>query len=415
MSHDVDMIVCPLRETGPGNLRNSEGGVVELRDGRLLLAYTHFYTGAHDWSAGDIRGKISDDGGKTWSDPFVIEANSARFNVGRLSLFRLSPHRAVDEEVGRAPPSLLAHVYVELNSFYHLRVLFKTSGDEGQTWSTPVQINDTGTLGGICQCGDTALVLSTGRILVPAFALFGKLCASFMYYSDDGGCTWLRNQGEIAIPLMVGGRLFALTHFEEPAVAELRDGTLLCMGRTCLGQLYQSFSKDGGITWTSPKPSGLASSYAPATLKTIPTTGDLLCVWNQASGQEMSDGLGRMRVSCAVSKDDAKSWTHFQNLDSLDDTTHIEPEGGVTDTVSEFYAIRERTAIEEASTHIEYPEEVTKRYPRWPGYIHNCYPSATFTSDENVVFTYMASDYSTAGMSVGLKLVIRRIEWLYER
>ncbi|MDP7397052.1 MAG: sialidase family protein [Lentisphaeria bacterium] len=411
----IDMIVCPLFETGPRNLRNSEGGVVELSDGRLLLAYMHFYTGATDWSAGDIRGKTSEDGGKTWSEPFLIEPNSARFNVGRLSLFRLPPHAPVgeDAELGHVHSGLLGHVYVEWNDGLNRRMFFKTSSDEGQTWSAPVQINDTGTLGSIAQCGDSALALSTGRILVPAYALFGQLCASFMYYSDDDGFTWARNSGEISVPLLEGERLFALSHFEEPVVAELRDGRLLCLGRTCLGQLYQSFSKDGGMTWSPARPSGLVSSYAPAALKTIPTTGDLLCVWNQATRQEMADGLGRMRVSCAISKDDGDSWTHFQNLDSLDDTTRVEPEDGTTDTVSQHYAVQARTALEEQGTQLAYPGEVTSRYPRWPGYIHNCYPSAAFTSTGNVVITYMASDYSIAGLPVGLKLVIRPIDWFY--
>ena len=39
MKHFEDQVVCPLWETGPGNLRNSEGAVIELLDGRLLLAY----------------------------------------------------------------------------------------------------------------------------------------------------------------------------------------------------------------------------------------------------------------------------------------------------------------------------------------------------------------------------------------
>ena len=412
----IDMIVCPLFETGPRNLRNSEGSVVELRDGRLLLYYMNFYTGATDWSAADVRGKISDDGGQTWSEPFLVEPNTARFNVGRLSLFRLPPHVPVgeDEELGHVHHGLLAHVYVEMNDGLNRRMIFKTSADEGETWSDPVQINDIGTLGSIAQCGDSALTLSSGRILVPAYALFGELCASFMYYSDDDGFTWARSRGEIAIPLMQGERLFALTHFEEPVVAELRDGRLLCLGRTCLGQLYKSYSKDDGMTWTQAQPTGLAAGYAPAALKTIPESNDLLCVWNQASGQEMADGLGRMRVSCAISKDDGESWTHFRNLDSLDDTTRVEPEAGATDTVSEYYAMLDRTALGEQGTRTEYPEAVTKRYPRWPGLIHNCYPSAAFTKDGNVIITYMASDYGTAEMTVGLKVVIRPIDWLYD-
>jgi len=409
MKNIEDQIVCPLWETGPGNLRNSEGAVIELLDGRLLLAYTHFYSGAGDFDAGDIRGKISGDGGATWSAPFMVQPNTARYNTGRLSLLRISPVAEIDER-----PGILGLIYVDLNDFYHQQMFLKTSLDDGASWSEGIRINDTGTLGHICQRGDTALTLRSGRILVPAYGMFGGLCASFMYYSDDGGNTWQRNLGEIAIRLTDDGHLIGYGDFEEPAVVELRDGRLLCLGRTRMGQLFRSFSDNAGMSWSVPEPTGLASSYSPCALKTIPSTGDILCVWNQVSGREIADGLGRMRISCAVSKDDGKSWTHFQNLESLDDTTRIEPESGVTDAVSEMHAKKERLVLKAEDTRTRYPEEVTRRYPRWPGNIHNDYPSVTFTSTGNAIIIYGASDYETAGLTIGLKLVIRPVEWFYQ-
>ncbi len=402
-----------MRETGPGNLRNSEGAVIELDDGRLLLAYTHFYRGAGDRDAGDIRGKISEDDGATWSKPFVVHPNTARCNSGRLALIRLPDHPAVPPD-WQARASVLGLIYVDLNLFYDNRLYLTTSADEGQTWSRSLQINETGTLGHICQRGDTALVLSSGRILIPVYALLGGMCASFMYYSDDAGATWLRSHGEISVKLVEGGRTCAYTGFEEPAVVELRDGRLLCFGRTRLGQLYQSFSEDQGLTWSEPEPTSLASSYSPASLKTIPETGDILCVWNQTSGQEIADGLGRMRMSCAVSKDDGESWTRFKNLESLDDTTRIEPEADAHDAVTELHAIRERQALKRKDTQAQYPEEVISRYPHWPGYVHVDYPSVTFTSTGNVVIIYLVAGGERAGLTDGLKLVVRPIEWLYE-
>ena len=228
MPRNIDMIVCPHRETGPKNTRNSEGAIVELKDGRLLMHYTHFYEGGSDYAAGDIRGKLSEDGGTTWSKPFLVEANTARCNVGRLALVRLKPvPMAVPHDI---ETDVLGHIYVEFNSFYHCRIYFKTSSDEGQTWSTPVQINDEGTLGHICQRGDTVLVLSTGRILVPVYGMFGGMCSGFMYYCDDGGDTWPRSVGEISVVLKgPTGRPFAWSDFEEPAVVELRDGHAVIM------------------------------------------------------------------------------------------------------------------------------------------------------------------------------------------
>ena len=404
------MIVCPHGETGPDNTRNSEGAIIELKDGRLFMAYTHFYAGGSDFAAGDIRGKLSDDGGATWSKPFLIEANTARCNVGRLALLRLKPEPTPNPH--DIENSILAHVYVEFNSYYHCRILFKTSADEGQTWSTPVQINDTGTLGHICQRGDTALVLSTGRIVVPVYGQFGKMCSSFMYLSDDGGNTWRRSVGEISVEFPgPTGQTLMWSDFEEPAAVELRDGRLLCFGRTRMGRQYQSFSEDAGNTWSKAEPSMLASSYSPASLKTIPTTGDILCVWNQVSGQEISDGLARSRMSLAVSKDDGKTWCNFKNLESLDDAGYIEPEGGVQDTETELQAIQSRLSMQVGPTRHEHTQEVIDRYPNWGSYKHVDYASTSFTKDGHVL---MYGVYSH-DLPTGNKLVVRPIDWLYEK
>lgn len=411
MKLHIDKVICPLRETGPGNLRNSEGAVVELRDGRLLLAYTHFYADADDWGAGDIRGKTSADGGASWSEPFLIEPNTARCNVGRLALLRLQPFRDGYHEV----PPYLAHVYVALNAFYTNRIFFKTSVDEGRTWSDPVQINDTGTLGHICQRGDTALVLSSGRILVPVYGMFGGMCASFCYYSDDNGETWQRSRGEMAVKYRDGAHVTAFHNFEEPAVAELRDGRLLCFGRTNSGRLWQALSEDQGVTWSDPEPTELASSYSPASLKRIPTTGDLVCVWNQAAPEEIPYGFGRTRMSCALSRDDGRTWEHFRNLESLDDRTRIEPPplAGAGDAQSEEFVIRARKALAGAMPPHQAPVEFTRRYPRFPGYVWNDYPSVSFTSSGHVIMLYGVSDHELVGLPIGLKAVVRPIEWLY--
>ena len=231
--------------------------------------------------------------------------------------------------------------------------------------------------------------------------------------SEDGGDTWRRSLGEISVHFSESGRDFAYADFEEPAVVELRDGRLLCFGRTRLGEQYQSTSEDGGVTWGPAQPSGLAASYSPASLKTIPKTGDIVCVWNQVSGQEIADGLARMRMSCAVSKDDGKTWEHFKNLESLDDRTRIAPEETAADTQGEMQAIQSRLARKARPTQKDHAAEVRARYPRRSGYKHVDYASTCFSSEGNVLIQYGV--YGPIGEEpTGQKLVVRPIEWLYE-
>ena len=413
MTDEIEMIVCPLKETGPGNHRNSEGAIIELNDGRLLLAYTHFYENADDVAPADIQGKLSEDGGRTWTPPFQIRPNNARYNAGRLGLLKLGGENLGEQ---RSIPSEIALIYVNLERPCQNALYFTTSRDGGANWSREVTINPLPTYDMLCQRGDTPLVLKSGRIVVPVYAALGDLCASFMFLSDDHGVTWHRGTGEIAIRIKQGARTVAFTHFEEPAVAPLRDGRLLCLGRNMTGRFYQSVSEDEGETWSEAEPTDLATSYSPCSLKTIPATGDLLCVWNQASAEEIMIGLGRMRISAAVSTDDGKTWSHFKNIESLDDRARIDPPttGEMTDAVSEQYVIGGRMALVGKGTTPEQPPEVAARYPRWPGYIHNDYPSVGFTSDDRVMIIYGADDWQRTNLLSGLKLRILPVDWFYK-
>ena len=42
----------------------------------------------------------------------------------------------------------------------------------------------------------------------------------------------------------------------------------------------------------------------------VPGTGDLLLVWNQASAEEIQNGLSRHRLSTAISNDGGASWAY---------------------------------------------------------------------------------------------------------
>jgi hypothetical protein len=93
--------------------------------------------------------------------------------------------------------------------------------------------------------------------------------------------------------------------------------------RTQLGSQYLSFSNDGCETWTEARASDILSPLSPASIERIPSTGDLLMVWNDHSGVEESfranpsRGGRRTPLTVAISRDEGRTWIRKQNL--LDD------------------------------------------------------------------------------------------------
>jgi len=235
-----------------------------------------------------------------------------------------------------------------------VRLWWQTSADEGKTWSKPAPINPTGWPGQPYY--DTLRLTRTGRLLLPVrmclsagkeayrqikggrgwfggkklmmegHCHFPEMELTFVYYSDDEGKTWSRSDGEIMGWLDDGWSNYVAC--DEPNLEELPDGRLLMLMRTTVGRMLASTSADGGEHWSPARPTTLASSYSPCALKRIPRTGELLCVWNQVSADEIRLGYRRGRLSAAISGD-GENWRHFRTLERhgiLEEVDRVEPE-----------------------------------------------------------------------------------------
>jgi Neuraminidase (sialidase) len=310
-----------LLPPGPGNPRNTEGDFIQLRDGRLMFAYTKFTGGGGDHDRAHIAARFSSDNGDTWTDSdTVVLENEGAMNVMSVSLLRLRDRR-------------IGFFYLLKDSDTSCRPVLRYSRDEGKSWSAPVVcVKDPGYY---VLNNDRAVQLKRGRLVLPV-ALHtrdGKWSgqgAAMCYFSDDQGKTWRRSKTVLESPKPSQSGL------QEPGVVELRNGELLMFCRTSMGSQYFSRSKDGGDTWSTPEASELVSPVSPASIERIPSTGDLLAVWNDHSrvGEEFKavDGKSsgkRTPLTVAISKDEGNTWIHRKNL--LED-----PEGWYCYTAIEF-------------------------------------------------------------------------------
>jgi predicted neuraminidase len=77
-----------------------------------------------------------------------------------------------------------------------------------------------------------------------------------------------------------------------------------------MGGQYKSLSADGGQTWSEPVPTPLKGTAAPVSATRIPSTGDLLAIWNNNPGAKTRNPL-----TAAVSKDEGETWQNLRNLE----------------------------------------------------------------------------------------------------
>ena len=145
----------------------------------------------------------------------------------------------------------------------------------------------------------------------------------YVLYSDDEGRTWQPNSdGDLFIHLKPDGPCYRTT---EPSVVEVEPNKLMMILRTTLGRLFQSWSTDNGETWSRPFPTQLAGTEAPGKIRKLPATGHLLVVWTQVGSEEVHRGLIRARLSSAISRNGGGMWEFFQNVESILEGTHVEP------------------------------------------------------------------------------------------
>ena len=284
----------------PGHPRNSEGDTIQLRDGRILLIYTHFVGGqSHDHASAYFAGRFSSDGGKTWTDKdTMVMANEGKMNIMSVSLLRLHDER-------------IAMFYLVKNSETDCRPYMRISSDECKTWGDRVQIIDK--VGYNVLNNDRVVQLDNGRLVVPV-ALHrtpdrpGWINIIMCYLSDDSGKTWRRSKDRV-VGTTPEGRGFTI---QEPGIVPLRDGRLLMHCRTDRGYHHYSYSSDRGDTWSKLEPSTLKGPCTAAAIERIPATGDLLCLWNEGPKDKQS---GLSKYTIGLSSDEGKSWKKIYVLE----------------------------------------------------------------------------------------------------
>ena len=337
----------PLRiAPRPDNGRNSEGDFIQLKDGRLLLVYTKFI-GTSDHAPAELVSRYSEDGGKTWSeeDVPVLSRKSDETNLMSVSLLRLQDDRIAlfYAQKYASPPG---SNYSQMD-----HILIRTSADEAATWSEPTYVVPHDQPGYRVLNNDRVVQLKSGRLVVPLAVHYlpgwpgwRNSAQILCYLSDDQGKTWRQSTSTLESKSLV----------QEPGVVELKNDELLMFCRSDKCQRV-SHSTDGGETWSALKQSDIAQpSASPASIERIPSTGDLLLVWNNGDDPLAAvEPIGRRPFTAAISKDEGVTWQQVKNIGT-------DPQGWYCYTAIEF--VGDHVLL----GHCEYPRLNSLQITRFP-------------------------------------------------
>lgn len=262
--------------------------VVTAKSGVILAFAEGRKESQDDYADVDLALKRSLDNGSTWSElRFIVDDGDHTMG---------NPCPIVDARTG-----VIHLLFCRDNK----QAFAMKSSDDGETWSTPVEITSSAMDSRfyfVFTGPGHGIQLASGRLIAPSAyvcskKLFTDEQGSYIIYSDDGGETWA-----------VGG-ILERGKTDECEVVQLADGRLYLFGRgrafgRCRGY---SHSADEGMTWTPttfdpqlPEPSCQGSIIRVS--QSPPADRNRIVVANPANV------YGRAQLTLRMSYDEAVSW-----------------------------------------------------------------------------------------------------------
>ena len=305
-------------------------GVVVTAKG-TVLAYCEARRSGSDWAEMDVLMRRGTDGGRSWEAARNIcrvegpkPKNPVRLNANTNEVTYNNPIAIADRDG-------TVHFLFCLE---YMRCFYQRSGDDGVTWSTPVEITsafeafrprfDWRTL---ATGPGHGIQLRSGRLLAPVWISLGRggnnhsPSLNAVIYSDDHGKSW--HAGEIAL---TDTTLTASA--SETALVQLADDRVMLGVRARANDQQRVFavSQDGATQWSSPwtareigEPGCMAGlvrhSVAPASdrnriLFSLPAPQDATDGANLPAGSSERKNL-TIRMSC----DEGRTWPVRKTLE----------------------------------------------------------------------------------------------------
>ncbi|GEP89452.1 BNR repeat-like domain-containing protein [Chitinophaga terrae (ex Kim and Jung 2007)] len=274
---------------------------ISLGQNKWLMAVNRYST-VSDFKSANIVAKLSNDGGKTWGDEYVLQQNIGAVQTASPSFVRINA-----TEVWL--------IFLVKHDTKNCDVYYKVSKDNAQTWGEPKKIN---TLQGYHVINNSRVVKLGDRLILPvAYTVdinkYYDKQGVFCYYTDDYGSTWQMSKTLAStVPLM------------EPGIVAISATELIMTLRSNNGKILFSRSMDKGITWSNPVLSAINSPESPSSIYKISRTNQLMLIWNNNGVSPNPDMKysNRQPLTISFSSNNGKTWSNAYNVEWLKDADY---------------------------------------------------------------------------------------------
>lgn len=328
-SHPCDVLLSPENPIYAESIRRFQGcpTLAVTRGGRIYMGW--YAGGAKEPHMENYNLLIySDDKGKSWSKPFLIIPSSIERCV-----------HALDIQLWTAPDGRLFLFWVQNNTrpwapgetgytvdgfifddHTHAEWVMICDDPDARMplFSAPRYLDQ-----GFLRCKPT--VLSNGTWLN---FNYDQINSRYGYsISADQGKTYTRHYGAEKID----------TPFDETMAYERKDGSIRMLARCIKGELAESISQDGGVTWSKARLSGIPSPSSRFFISRTPS-GRILLIHNDHPEK-------RCNMTLCLSEDDGETWAYKRCIDSRTEISY--PDADFHDGKIYFTYDRERIGAKE--------------------------------------------------------------------
>ena len=301
-----ELLLYPKDEKYSEKIRNFQGcpTIATTKGGRIFLGW---YSGGTKEPHMENYNLLiySDDQGKTWSEPVLVIPSSKEHFIhaldiqlwlsnNKLYVFWVQNNTDIESN---PPPNLKPNqpfVCVEgyqFPDFLHAEWVCVCDDPDADIleFSAPRYLDV-----GFLRCKPT--VLKSGRWI--NFNYDQEHTRYGYSISDDQGKTYTHYYGPEKLQ----------TSFDEAMAYEKEDGSIRMLARSTLGVLAESYSFDGGLTWTEAVGSDIESPNTRFFIARTPT-GNILLVNNDHRQT-------RCNMTVYLSEDDGKTWKYKRCIDN---------------------------------------------------------------------------------------------------